>query len=132
MVSAMPGAGSQYLGGLTDADGEYLDGGKFYHVHVPANVPAANFWSYVVYDTETRSLLDNGQPFPSIASNTNLKSNANGSADIYFGPEAPKCANSNWIKTVPGKGFVGGLRLYSPTQAFFDQTWKPGNIEKVK
>lgn len=132
MVVAMPGAGSQYLGGLTDADGDYLDGGKAYHVHVPAGVPVENYWSYVLYDAQTRSLLDNGQPFPSIASNTNLKLNADGSADLYFGPEAPKNGNANWIKTVPGRGYVGGLRLYSPTKAFFEKTWKPGNIEKVR
>ena len=132
MVVAMPGKGSQYIGGLTDSDGDYLDGGKLYRIHMPANVPAANFWSYVLYDSETRSLLDNGQPFPSLASSTGVKLNSDGSTDIYFGPEPPKDGNPNWIKTVPGKGYVGGLRLYSPTEAFFDKSWKPGNIEKVK
>ena len=63
------------IGGLTDSDGDDLDGGKSYRVHIPANVPAANYWSYVLYDSETRALLDNGQLFPSIASNTNLKLN---------------------------------------------------------
>jgi hypothetical protein len=24
------------------------------------------------------------------------------------------------------------LRLYSPTQPFFDQTWRPGDFEKIK
>lgn len=122
----MPGAGSQYLGGLTDSDGDYLDGGKAYHVHMPADVPAENYWSYVLYDAETRSLLDNGQPFPSIASNTNLKLNADSSADLYFGPEAPKNGSTNWIKTVPGRGYVGGLRLYSPTKAFFEKHMEAG------
>jgi hypothetical protein len=86
----------------------------------------------VIYDADTRSLLDNGQPFPSVASNNNLKSNADGSADLYFGPTAPKVANANWIKTVPGRGWFGGMRLYAPTQAFFDKTWKPDDIVKVK
>lgn len=99
---------------------------------MPANVPAANYWSFVVYDVDTRSLLDNGQPFPSIASNSNLKLNADGSADIYFGPTAPKDASANWIKTVPGRGWFGGMRLYGPTQVFYDKTWKPDDIVKVK
>jgi hypothetical protein len=99
---------------------------------VPANVPAANYWSVVLYDADTRSLLDNGQPFPSIASNSNLKPNADGSSDIYFGPTAPKAANANWIKTVPGRGYFAGVRLYAPTQAFFDKQWKPDDIVKVK
>jgi len=132
MVIAMPGKGSQYIFGYRDADGDFLSGSKNYRVHVPANVPAANYWSFVAYDADTRSLLDNGEPFPSIASNSNLKPNADGSADIYFGPTAPKVANANWIKTVPGRGWCGGFRLYSPTQAFFDKTWKPGDVEKVK
>jgi hypothetical protein len=132
MVIAMPGKGSQYIFGYRDADGDFLSGGASYRVHVPANVPAANYWSFVAYDPDTRSLLDNGEPFPSIASNSNLKLNTDGSADIYFGPTAPKVANANWIKTVPGRGWCGGFRLYAPTQAFFDKTWKPDDIVKVK
>ena len=86
----------------------------------------------VVYDADTRGLLNNGQPFPSIASNQKLILNKDGSADIYYGPEAPTDKNANWIKTVPGNGWINTIRLYSPTQAFFDQTWKPDDIEKVK
>jgi hypothetical protein len=132
MVLAMPGKGSQYLVALRDADGDLLTGGASYRLRVPANVPTANYWSVVIYDADTRSLLDNGQPFPSVASNTNLKPNADGSADLYFGPTAPKETNANWIKTVPGRGWFGGMRLYAPTQAFFDKTWKPDDIVKVK
>jgi hypothetical protein len=85
-----------------------------------------------ITDADTRSLLDNGQPFPSIASNSNLEPNPDGSADLFFGPEPPQDGNPNWIKTVPGRGWLAALRLYSPTQAFFDQAWKPGNIEKTQ
>ena len=132
MVLEMPGKGSQYLVGLRDADGDYLSGGTSYRLHVPANVPAENYWSVVLYDADTRSLLDNGQPFPSVASNSNLKPNADGSSDIWFGPTAPKDANANWIKTVPGRGYFAGVRLYAPTQPFFDKEWKPDDIVKVK
>lgn len=131
MVIAMPGKGSQYLVGVRDGDGDFLMGEKSYHVHLPPNVPAANYWSVVLYDADSRGLLNNGEPFPSIASNTNVKLNEDGSADMVFSPTAPKNENANWIKTVPGKGYFIGIRLYSPTQAFFDQTWKPSNIEKV-
>jgi hypothetical protein len=132
MVLEMPGKGSQYLVGLRDADGDYLSGGASYRLHVPANVPAENYWSVVLYDAGTRSLLDNGQPFPSVASNSNLRPNADGSSDIWFGPTAPKDANANWIKTVPGRGYFVGVRLYAPTQPFFDKQWKPDDIVKVK
>ena len=40
-----------------------------YQLHVPADVPAANFWSVVVYDAETRSMIKNDlQPLPAIRS----------------------------------------------------------------
>ncbi len=132
MMVAMPGKGSQYLPAYRDADGDYLSGGASYRLHMPANVPAANYWSVVLYDADTRSLLGNGQPFPSVASNSNLKPNADGSADIYFGPAGPNDANANWIKTVPGRGYFVAMRLYAPTQAFFDKTWKPDDIAKVR
>ena len=48
------------------------------------------------------------------------------------GPEAPKGKESNWIQTVPGKGWFTILRLYSPLQAYFDRTWQVGEIELVK
>jgi hypothetical protein len=57
--------------------------------------------------------------------------NADGSYDIYFGPNAPAGKETNWRRTVPGKSFFTILRLYGPTQAYFDQSWKPGDIEKV-
>ena len=132
MVIAMPGKGSQYLLGIRDTDGDFLSGGQAYRVHLPANVPAENYWSMVLYDADTRSLLDNGQPFPSIASNSNLKPNADGSSDIWFGPAPPKTGSANWIKTIPDRGYFAGMRLYAPTQAFFDKTWKPDDIVKVK
>jgi len=32
---------------------------------------------------------------------------------------------------VPGKGWFMLFRLYSPTEAFFDQTWRPGDFEPI-
>jgi hypothetical protein len=132
MVLAMPGRGSQYLVVMRDADGDFLDPAKSYRLHMPANVPVKDYWSVVLYDTDTRALLDNGQPFPSIASNSNLTPNPDGSADVYFGPTAPATAGANWIRTVPGRGYFAAIRLYSPTQTYFDKVWKPGDIEKLK
>ena len=36
---------------------------------------------------------------------------------------------TNWIQTVAGKGWFAALRLYGPLDAWFDQTWRPGDIE---
>jgi len=39
---------------------------------------------------------------------------------------------ANWTHTVPGKGWFVVLRLYSPEEAWFKKTWRPGEIELVK
>jgi hypothetical protein len=76
-------------------------------------------------------VLDNGAGFASIASNQNLALNDDGSADLHFGPEPPATGPRNWIKTVPGHGWFGALRLYGGTQAFFDRAWTPGDLTKT-
>ena len=45
---------------------------------------------------------------------------------------APEGKEANWIQTVPDKGWFCLLRLYSPTEAWFDKTWRPGEIELTK
>ncbi|SEI48848.1 Uncharacterized conserved protein [Paraburkholderia diazotrophica] len=132
MASVTPGKGARYLTTFKDADGQSLDGSKDYRLHLPPNVPAAIFWSATLYDTQTASGLDNGQPLPSIGLRDKPAINADGSIDLYFGPHAPAGKESNWRRTVPGKGFFVMLRLYGPTQPYFDQTWKPGDVERAK
>lgn len=132
MVDKVVGQGSQYLWTMRDAHGNYLDGGKSYRLHLPAQIPVVNFWSVVVYDSESRSMLRNGEPFPSVSQYTGPKTNADGSIDIYFGPKAPAGKDKNWIKTVPNKGWFTLLRFYGPTQEFFEQAWKPEDIVREK
>ena len=130
MAAKIVGAGSQYAWTERDANGEFLDGAKNYTLNIPANPPAKDFWSIVVYDPQTRSQLQTGQPFPS---RNNLKydliENDDGSVTLYFGPEAPEEKEINWIQTVPGKGWFTILRLYGPLEPWFDKTWRPGEIE---
>jgi len=133
MAMKIVGAGSQYAWGYLDADGNYLDGSKTYKLNIPKDAPAKKFWSVVVYDPQTRSELQTDQTFPSKQSQRDkLITNKDGSIDIYFGPKAPAGKEANWIQTVPGKGWFSLLRLYSPTEAWFDKTWRPGEIELVK
>ena len=132
MTMKMVGVGSQYAWGDRDSLGAYLDGSKSYRLTLPPNVPAKNFWSVVVYDPQTRSELQTGQLYPSKSSQTGeVKENADGSIDLYFGPEAPDGHESNWTQTVPGKGWFALLRLYGPLEPWFDLTWRPGEFELV-
>ena len=87
----------------------------------------------VLYDPPMRSALQTSQPFPSRNNKRDkLITNADGSIDLYFGPEAPAGKEANWVQTVPGKGWFTIFRLYDPLDAWFDKTWKPGEMEQVK
>ncbi len=132
MTLKIVGAGSQYAFAEHDAAGEYLDGGKSYRLHLPPHIPAKDFWSVIVYDPQTRSMLQTDQPFPSVSSQqAGLIVNPDTSVDVYFGPEPPPGKEANWVQTVPRKGWWTALRLYGPLESWFDQTWRPGEIELV-
>jgi len=131
MAISMDNVGAKYLTEFTDADGDFLDGSKNYVLHAPKDIPVALFWSVTVYDPITGSGLANGQPFPSLNAMDQPVQNADGTTDIYFGPKSPG-AGKNYVATLPDKGFFIIFRLYGPKQAFFDKTWKPNDMEKVK
>ena len=130
MMGKMVGVGSQYAVAFRDAIGRYLDGGATYRLRLPPNIPAKDFWSILVYDPQTRSMLQTDQPFPSVGSQKpDLAVNSDTSVEVYFGPEPPMGKEANWIQTTPGKGWYIGLRLYGPLEPWFDKTWRPGEIE---
>ena len=131
MATERVGVGSQYALAATDSKGKYLDGARTYQLTLPKGVPAKDFWSIVVYDPQTRSMLQTpNTAFPSLSSQRgDVASNLDGSTTIFFGPKAPDGKESNWIQTVPGKGWFAILRLYGPRKPWFEQTWQPGEIE---
>ena len=125
------GAGSQYLRSAKDGNGNWLDGSHHYRLHVPANMPASEFWSMTVYDYQTRSMIQTDTNIAAKSSYDKLNTNADGSIDLYFGPTAPAGKESNWVKTLPGRGWWVWFRFYGPTEAFFDKTWKLPDFEKL-
>ena len=132
MLSRVAGKGASYLMAFTDSEGAPLSGDSNYRLHLPSNIPAANFWSVTFYEAANASGLANGQPFPSLGSRDKPVQNADGSIDLYFGPKTPNGKEGNWLATAPSRGFFAILRLYGPTEAALNKSWKPGDIEKVK
>jgi hypothetical protein len=126
------GKGSQYAVAYSDKDGNIFDGSKTYKVNIPANPPMKDFWSFTIYDNQTRSMLQTDNPFPGIDNNKKgIIKNEDGSYDIYVGPIAPTGMENNWIQTVPGKGWNTIFRLYGPLEPWFEKTWRPGDFELV-
>lgn len=137
MIMQMPDVGSQYLTAFLDKEGAAFDGAKTYKVVLPKDIPARAFWSFTLYDNQTRSMLATPQKYPRSGSQSYPSPAAeaaeDGTTTVYFGPQQPDgVPRGNWIQTDPDKGWFTLLRLYSPLPSFFDKSWRPGEIELVE
>ncbi len=137
MAMRVPGIGSQYLWTMVDANKDPFDGARTYKVTLPKDIPQANFWSFTLYDNMSRSMLDTPQRFPRAGSQSfpspAAEAGADGTTTVYFGPTQPQgVKRGNWIQTMPGKGFIPMLRLYSPLEPFFTKEWRPSEVELVQ
>jgi hypothetical protein len=133
MAKTAVGVGSDYAGAYFDSKKQPFDGSKTYKLHLPPDVPVRNFWAVTIYDTQTRSMLQTGQRFPTVGSQTKgIEKNADGSFDIYFAPKAPAGKENNWLQTLPGKSWFVILRMYGPLEPWLDKTWRPSEIALVK
>lgn len=127
------GKGSQYAIAYSDADGNTFDGSNTYKFHIPANPPMKDFWSFTIYDNQTRSMLQTDQQFPGIDNNKEgLVQNTDGSWDIFIGPKAPEGMENNWVQTIPGKGWNTIFRLYGPLEPWFNNEWYPSDALLVE
>jgi hypothetical protein len=119
-----------YLMSTTDGEGRPLDGAKSYCLHVPANAPAKDFWSVILYSTRTLSYLDT-EKF-GLSSKDALQVNADGSMDLYLAPSPPAGKASNWLATRADERFFACARFYGPTEALANKTWTLSDMEEVK
>ena len=126
--------GSQlYLMGLRDSTGKLFSGKASYRLRVPADVPVDKFWSAIVYSQKTKSFVPNPLDRVGLDSyeKSKLKVNPDGSVDIYFGNDAPKEYENNWLPSA-GEDFFVIFRFYGPGKSVYDKTWKLPDIERVQ
>jgi len=126
------GIGQFYLFASKDKQGRELDGGSSYHLNVPANVPAKQYWSVTVYDRSTFAFVRDVPRVSCGSLTSRLEQHADGSIEIYFGPKAPEANESNWLPTKANATYLVAFRFYGPAKPLFDKTWKLPNIEEVK
>jgi len=115
-----------------DNKGHLLEGDKKYKLYLPPDIPASDFWSVIVYDSQSRLILNTDQPWPSVFStDKNLVFNDDGSVDVWFSPEPLNINEGNCLKIIPGRKWYMILRLYYPLESWFDKRWRPGEIEEI-
>lgn len=135
MVNPVVGAGQVYMTTKRDRSGQMLRADRAYRLHVPKDVPAAQFWSLTLYSENTRRPYDNGGTeiaSTSLDSRTpGLQRNADGSIDLYVGAKAPAGMESNFMQTVGEDGWFVYFRLYAPLEPFFDKSWQLGDFEEI-
>ena len=126
------GESQYYLMQIVDKDGNSLDGNSHYKVNVPANVPVKQYWSMTVYNRETHTFIRDKKWAARSSQTPGLKTNTDGSVDLYFGPTPPESGESNWVPTDSKGKFEILARFYGPKPNLYDQSWKLNDIEKIK
>jgi hypothetical protein len=136
MVNPKAGIGQVYMTTKRDNNGQLLRADKTYRLHVPANVPAKQFWSLTLYSEQTRRPYENGgAEISSVSLDSRMKQlqfNSDGSIDLYVGVKPPKELGNNFLKTVDEDGWFPYFRLYAPTEPFFDKSFSLPDFEVLE
>ncbi|PWJ41765.1 DUF1214 domain-containing protein [Sediminitomix flava] len=124
------GKATAYLKLTHDKEGNVLDGKKNYKLTVPPNVPVSQFWSVLAYDLATASYIRNSDRI-GLASTEEPQMNADGTCDIYFGPNELN-NGVNYIPTEAIEHFFLLFRFYGPEKAYQDNSWMLNDIVEIK
>ena len=122
MCMRLTGIGSQYIYAMRDSEGEYFDGARNYRLTLPPDIPESRFWSVMLYDRQTRSMLQTDQHLPRLGSQSGtVETNPDGSTDIYFGPTAPERQGDQLAPDRPRQGLVDDPPALQPAPAVLRQ-----------
>jgi hypothetical protein len=118
-----------------DGEGHKYNGANKYVMRFPKGQlpPVGGFWSLTMYDG-AYFFVNNPLNRYSISARQALKSNPDGSTDLYIQNESPgKDKESNWLPAPPGD-FILMLRLYWPNEknpSILNGSWKIPAVKKV-
>ena len=124
-----------YPTSLKDAEGKAYDGANKYVIHIPKGQlpPVRGFWSVTMYDANYFFVANPINRY-SISARQNLKTNPDGSIDLYVQNQSPGAdKESNWLPA-PKDKFILMLRMYWPNEkppSIINGTWKPPACKKV-
>ncbi len=136
MCMRLTNVGSQYLMANVDANGDQVDGAKTYRVRLPKDIPAARFWSFTVYDNQTRSMLQTDQRYPRAGSQSfpspAAEPEPDGSTVVYFSPTQPDgVADGQLDPDRPDEGLVRRPAPLQPAPVLLRQDLAAGELEPV-
>ena len=127
MINPEIGKGQVYMTTKRDSQGRLLRADKTYKLHIPNDVPVAQFWALTLYSENTRRPYENGSTELTSANLDSrmerLQYNEDGSVDLFIGAKSPAGKESNYMKTVGTDGWFVYFRLYGPLEAFFDKSF---------
>jgi hypothetical protein len=119
-----------------DADGHDYDGSHRYVLHFDkSQAPRVKgFWSLTMYD-DRYFFVPNRLNRYTLGARNALKTNADGSVDLYLQKNDPGGdRQANWLPAPAGK-FVLMMRLYWPDSSpptILDGSWKPPPVRRVE
>ena len=95
--------------------------------------PVQGFWSVTMYDSNYFFVANPINRY-SISPRQNLKSNPDGSVDLYIQKDSPGAdKESNWLPAPAGK-FVLMLRMYWPNEkapSIINASWSPPAVRNA-
>ena len=118
-----------------DGDDRSYNGANKYVMRFPKGQlpPARGFWSLTMYDSGY-FFVNNPLNRYSISARQNLKTNPDGSTDLYIQKDSPgPDKESNWLPA-PAGDFILMLRMYWPNEkkpSLIDGSWKIPAVKKV-
>ncbi len=114
-----------------DSESKPLNGSNKYVIHFEKGKlpPVKGFWSLTMY-TDQYYFVDNALNRYALSQRDPLKTNPDGSVDLYIQHDSPgKEKEANWLPAPTGD-FILMFRLYWPDEAILNGSWKPPAIVK--